>query len=115
MARPFYSVAMGLDTSSVVGASIGSALSFYKNFSTVTGSEHAVSFGASLPLLPDIIPSTILKLSADDGTAGDFAGFSLESDILDFQFGLNGAFALGYNFVESKVGPLNQCFRHLNF
>jgi len=103
--RPFYSVAMGLDTSTVVGASIGSTLSFYKNFSSVVGTEHAISFGTGidLPLLPDIVfPTTILKLDADDASEGDFVGFALESDILDFQFGLNGAFALGYNFAESK-------------
>lgn len=109
LARPFYSVAMGLDTSSVVGASVGSSLGFYSNFSRVVGGKHAVSFGAGieLPLLPDIeFPDVVIRLSADDGSEGEFSGFSIESDILDFEMGLNGAFSLGYNF---EVTPYTFC------
>ena len=88
LARPYYTIAMGVDSSSVVGASIGAALGFYKNFSVIPGSDHLVSFGASipLPLLPDIgLPDVKVKISADEGSEGEFSGFSLESDIIDFE------------------------------
>ena len=88
LARPYYSIAMGVDSSPVVGASVGVALGFYKNFSVIPGSSHIVSFGASidLPFLPDIgLPDINLEISADEDSKGEFSGFSLESEILDFQ------------------------------
>ena len=105
LARPYYTISMGVDSSDVVGASIGSKMGFYKNFSAIIGSEHSVSFGVGidLPLLPDIdLPDLDVALSAEEGSEGEFIGFGLGSDIIDFNFGLDGAFSLGYSFSNTK-------------
>jgi len=104
LARPFYEVALGVETSSVVGASIGAEMGFYKNFSSVVGLSHAISFGVELPIpfIPDLIPDVSVELSADADSEGDFEGFALAADIIDAALGLNGAFSVGYAISESK-------------
>eukprot|EP00484_Ammonia_sp_Unknown_P001751 CAMPEP_0197022138 /NCGR_PEP_ID=MMETSP1384-20130603/3035_1 /TAXON_ID=29189 /ORGANISM="Ammonia sp." /LENGTH=813 /DNA_ID=CAMNT_0042450111 /DNA_START=31 /DNA_END=2472 /DNA_ORIENTATION=+ len=102
--RPYYTIAMGVDTGTVVGASVGAKLHFVQNMTKIAGSSHELSFGLSidLPLIPDIIPDVAVVVGAGADDAGEFKKFTLSSDILDFQFGLDGAFSVGYAFSETK-------------
>eukprot|EP01083_Nonionella_stella_P106388 306935_1 len=100
--RAFYTVSLGVDSSKVIGASIGARLGFRPKFN-IEGTHHGVKFGIGLklPLLPSL-PDITLAISADERDKGQFRGFILKSDIIDLSLGVPSVFSLGYAYTTTK-------------